>query len=247
MTTIGFDDLPKVAIQPGTVAMFLHTPAREPWEGELQQAVEQGAFHVPRVDLPGLSLDGMATWLDRNLPTSAVSRDTRDRLLSDILALTYTVEDLTSAQHYRLRIFTAPPDRRCGYHVDTVPAAAPLWGCLKVYNGAGTNWFAGDDIRSMAAFYRWLQTRDRIVRTLANDPPHRDAALQVLDEKPDFLVPGARSRRVASRTPVFFKHLPVDRFWTDHETDRAWVHASPMEGARRLVVNISPEQRLPVQ
>ena len=228
--------------RPGAVAVFLRPPPRKCWQDGLERAVESGAFYLPRADLAGLSLDGMATWLDRNLPKAAITPGTRDALISDLLSLAHVIEELTSAQRYRLRIFAAAPDQRCGYHVDTVPIGSPVWGILKVYNGAGTDWVAPTGIRSMAAFYGWLQLRDRIARMHAGDHATRDLKLKAMDERADFIVDGVAPRHVTAGTPVVFKHLPANRFWSDHARDSAWLHASPMRGKPRLVANISPHQ-----
>lgn len=235
-------DWARALLAPGLQALLLSDPPRPAWFDELDRAVREGDFHIPRSDLAGVEIDRMATWLDHNMPHD-VSPAARDGLISDILGVAHLVEDLTSARWYKLRIFTAVPDRRCGFHVDTVPPDAPAWGALRVYNGEGTDWVAPSAVRSMAAFYHWLQRRDRIVRVYPQ--PGRDARLEQLDRCPEFLTEGAQIQEVPSGTTVIFRHLPASAFWSDHPPDQAWIHCSPMQGTARLVVNISPDRRRP--
>lgn len=230
-------------LAPGLQALLLGAPPRPAWLDELDRAVRVGHFQIRRSELAGLDIDRMATWLERNIAHEGVSPTARDGLISDILRMAHLIEDLTSARWYKLRIFTAAPDRRCGFHVDTVPPGAPVWGALRVYNGEGTDWVAPSAVRSMAEFYHWLQRRDRIVRLYT--PPGRDARLERLDRCPEFLAEGAQIQQVPSGTTVIFRHLPASALWSDHSPDEAWIHCSPMQGTTRLVVNISPDRRRP--
>ena len=225
---------------PGVLALLLKDASHPLWMEELARAVQEERFQLDRSELNG-DIDRLATWLERNLPRDGVAVQTRDALISDILRLMHLLEDLTSAGWYKLRIFTAVPNRRCGFHVDTVPPAAPVWGALRVYNGEGTDWVAPHQVRSMGMFYDWLQRRDRVVRRYY--PAGDNAPLEALDDALDFLVDGARIHRVAAGTTVIFKHLDASEHWCDHPADQAWLHCSPMRGRPRLVVNISPYRR----
>lgn len=231
--------LPALLDQPGLMAVWLRRP-RQDWLDELSVAVESGAFVVPRAELDGMAAEHLAQWLEQNLPRGAVTPDCRDALLSNILNECHVLEQVTGARALRLRIFTGAPDRRCGYHVDTVRPGAPVWGLLRVYNGPRTHWFAPEQIRSMGDFYAWLQQRDRVVRQFADDPGARDARLEKMDAAPEFLVREDRSHEVPPDVSVIFRHLNASAHWEVRGREEAWVHCSPMTGCNRLVVNLSP-------
>lgn len=226
-------------------AVFLEGEERASWQTELAAAVEAEEFHIPRAELAGLTLDGVATWLDRNLPRQPLSSATRDALISDILDQFHLLELATGTQYYRLRILTARPNRLCGFHVDTVPPGTPTWGVLRVYNGAGTDWVDPRKVESMAAFYHWLQQRDQVVRRLAGNPAERDARLRELDRNPAFLATGAGVEHVSAGITSVFRQLDASRHWDDHDPGLAWIHSSPSAGAPRLVVNVSASRFVP--
>ena len=232
-------ELAAVLAYPGLQASVLEQPALPAWQQELADAVEHEQFILPRVELAGITLDAAANWLEKTLPHGAVSRDIRDALLSDILNLLYLQESLTGVASFRVRLFTGVPDRRCGFHVDTVQPGMPVWGVLKVYNGAGTHWVAPGQVRSMQAFYHWLQARDAVVRRYADDTVVRDRQLERLDDFPAFLQASACIEEIPSGTAVVFRHLSAEYHWSDHSPWRAWIHCSPMSGQARLVINIS--------
>lgn len=232
-------ELPALLSQPGLMAVWVKRP-REFWLDELEAAVEAGSFHIPRAELGGMSLEKTAQWLEKNLPRCSVSPRTRDALLSDILDHCHLLEWLTGARALRMRIFTAEPDHRCGFHVDTVRPGAPVWGILRVYNGTLTRWLAPGHVRSMADFYAWLHRRDRIVRELSGDPKTRDEQLAQMDEAPSFLTDDARIQDVPADVSAIFRHLNASAHWDAHGRGDAWVHCSPMSGRPRLVLNLSP-------
>jgi antibiotic biosynthesis monooxygenase (ABM) superfamily enzyme len=93
----------------------------------------------------------------------------------------------------------------------------------------------------MAAFYHWLQLRDRLVRLRTQAT--RDAKLKVMDEHPEFLLDGAQIQRVHAETTVIFRHLNAADHWSDHPARQAWIHSSPTHGPSRLVVNVSPHRQ----
>ena len=234
------DELAAVTGDADVTAVFDRaSPRVADWEAELESAVVEGAFLVPRTELVGVSVDQIATWLDRTLPRAVVARDTRDSLLSELLRLVHIAEVSTATSSFRFRIFVAAPDRRCGFHVDTVAPALPTWGLLRVFNGAGTMFVDPADITSMGQFYHWLHQRDRLVREHAASSSALDASLSRHDQVLSFLRDGAAPKVVPSRTTVAFRHLDVRLHWTDHGTAQAWVHCSPMRGCPRLVVNVS--------
>jgi hypothetical protein len=240
-TVTSVDGLAGVAGNNDITAVFERSsPTVADWEVELESAVIRGTFQVRRTELVGVGADQIATWLDRTLPRAVVARDTRDTLLSEILRLVHIAGELTATSRFRFRIFVATPDRRCGFHVDTVAPGLPTWGLLRVFNGAGTTFVDPADITSMARFYHWLHQRDRLVREhAASSSSAQDAWLSRHDQMLPFLRDGAAPKVVSSRTTVAFRHLDARLHWTDHATALAWVHCSPMRGCPRLVVNVS--------
>jgi hypothetical protein len=141
------------------------------------------------------------------------------------------------------RIFTEPPTRRCGFHVDTVPPQAPTVGALRVYNGASTEYVEPADVRGMTVFYGYLSRRERLSRALGRAEQGGDGAratallveLVAMDDRPDFLRPGATVRQVPAGSPVLFKHVDIRSHWSAHPVRHAWVHRSPVAGTPRLV------------
>lgn len=226
----------------GDVTAVLEPPPARPatWETELAAAVRAGAFAVARTELAGVDADAIATWLDRTLPRAGVTRHTRDSALSELLRLVHLTAELSGASAFRFRILVEPPGRRCGLHVDTVEPGLPAWGVLRVFNGAGTTYLDPADVTSMAAFYHWLQLRDRLVREEPSAGAERDARLARHDRRLPFLRQGAEPRLAPARTTVAFRHLDATLHWTDHDSRLAWVHSSPMCGEPRLVANVSP-------
>ncbi|MGH8193624.1 MAG: DUF1826 domain-containing protein [Woeseiaceae bacterium] len=232
-------ELENVLAVPYVQAAFIPPAPRAAWQDELDAAVEAGEFRVPRTELAGIGIDIIATWLDGNLPQRSISRATRDALLSDLIDLMHLQAAITNTATLRVRILTAAPDRRCGFHVDTVLPGLPTWGLFRVYNGVGTNWIDASAVESMQAFYAWLHDRDRIVRRFAHDAAERDARLEILDCHPEFLVDSASIEYIAAGTTVVFRHLDACYHWQDHSPQLAWIHCSPMAGEPRLVVNVS--------
>jgi len=232
-------ELPELLSREGLTAVWVRRE-RAPWLDELGAAVEAGSFHIPRAELDGMSLEKTTQWLEKNLPSDPVSSQTRDALLSDILSHCHLLEWVTGARALRMRIFTGKPDRRCGFHVDTVRPGASVWGMLRVYNGAVTRWLEPHHIRSMADFYIWLHRRDRVVRELAKDSEARDKRVSEMDSAPSFLIPDASIQQVPADVTVVFRHLDASAHWDARGRGAAWMHCSPMAGRRRLVLNLSP-------
>ncbi|WP_347331863.1 hypothetical protein [Marinimicrobium locisalis] len=216
------------------VAMFRHHPLVVP-EEELTQAIESERFIIPRYDVFDVELPTLANWLEFNLPSSPISKETRDALLSDILYVAQQVDTINPTKWFRLRIFTERPTTRCGFHVDTVPPGAPTWGAIKVYNGTGTLWVSPKDVRSMDLFYRHLQRHENHRRLQLPDQGHSPC-----ENLTEFCLPYATINHVEPGTTAFFKHINADRHGSDHPTDQAWIHSSPSDGPSRLVVNLSP-------
>lgn len=240
-------------IERGSLTAFIREPVRpaaivgpvmdEPWRDELTAVVESGDLDINRIEFTG-DVDAIADLLDRHVPSGPISRGGRDAFLSDVLDLVQVAEEMSASRTMRLRILTEQPNRRCGFHVDTVPPGAPSWGLLRVYNGEGTRWVPPEAVRSMGSFYDWLHRRDRVVRDQAHDLDERDAHLAAVDEHLDFLTDRSAISVVPSGARVVLRHLPADQHWSDHPVGRAWIHCSPMSGRRRLVVNVNPD-RLP--
>jgi hypothetical protein len=239
-TATSIEGVAQACRDPATQVVLLPRPQPpEAWEEELGSVIVTGALRITRTELDGVDADRLATWLDRAFPAAGLTRDTRDAAISDLLRLVQLVGELTGTEAFRFRILTEAPDRRCGFHVDTVAPGLPTWGVLQVFNGAGTRWVDPGDVVSMARFYRWQHERDRLVRRV-DDVRTRDARLARHDAAPDFLRPGSPTRVVPPRTTVVLRQLDARRHWSDHDPRLAWLHCSPMEGTPRLVVNVGP-------
>lgn len=221
------------------VQAVLVPPTADAWRAELAAAVERGDFRIERTELDGVTLDELATWLDRRLPRGAVCHATRDALLSDILDLTHLQATLTNASVHRVRIHSDAPNTRCGFHVDTVPPNTATWGVLRVFNGAGTSWVRATHIRSMKSFYEWLQAREQFVRRCGADDAARTAGVSDFDRAPAFLLEDAILENIPAGTTIVFRHVDARLHWSDHAAKLAWIHCSPMSGAPRFVVNVS--------
>lgn len=227
-------------------AVVYEPPEPAPWLAELAAAVRDGRFTVPRTILPDAGRAEIAAWLDRHLPTDALTRASGQALLTDLLGLVDRVAALTGASRFSFRVLTGTPSRHCGFHVDTVPPDAPRFGLLRVYNGAGTHYAPPGALTSVADFYRYLSQRERLIRELgeAGDAAleARDALegeLAALDSRLDFLRTGARLATAPAGSIVAFKHLDVRLHWSEHDPALAWIHCSPMEGEPRFLVNIT--------
>jgi hypothetical protein len=121
----------------------------------------------------------------------------------------------------------------------------PLWGLLRVYNGAGTAYVDPADVLSMQRFYQYLSRREQIeteltmVKKNTRCSARLEAAIQHLDEERSFLRNGASVQIAPSTSIIAFKHLDASLYWSGHSKGLAWIHCSPMEGRARLVVNVS--------
>ncbi|MCA8968207.1 MAG: DUF1826 domain-containing protein [Planctomycetes bacterium] len=232
------ENLHRALEQPGLQAVLIAPQAECAWRQELDAAIESGALQIPRTIWPEIGIDEFATWLERTVSPDAVSRDTRDALLSDLCDLLHLHESIGGTESFHVRVFTAAPSRYCGFHVDTVPPGVCPWGLFRAYNGPGPTWVEPRDVHSMRAFYDWLQMRDRIVREF-EDPIARDRALVELDDRPSFLTSGDIRPAIPERVTAVFRQLDVRRHWSDHGPSEAWIHCSPMAGSPRLVINVS--------
>jgi hypothetical protein len=222
------------------------------WLRVLGAAVGDESFRMPRTVLEGVTAEDLATWLDANLPFDAVAPDVRAALAADVLRLAERVLAMTEASRFMLRILTDTPNRRCGFHVDTVAPGASPWGLLRVYNGAGTAYADPTAVTAMTDFYRYLARRERLVRDLdearqimaAGEVTRLHAELEQLDEELAFLTHRDRISIAPAGSIVAFKHLDLQRLWSDHPSHLAWIHCSPMAGRPRLVVNLTARGRL---
>jgi hypothetical protein len=232
----------KAVVAPGVVAALWRPPEPLGWIEELAAAVETGHLAIERVVAPGMTREELALWGSEAISPRAVGRDTRSALLDDLLELADLVTDLTRSPRFMLRAFTEPPGRRCGFHVDTTPPGAPVFGVLRAYNGPGPHYVEPREVTSMRDFYAYLGRRERLGRRLgAVGGAEREVAR--LDAQPPFLAAGAPIERVPAAAVVAFRHVPVSLHWSDHARDAAWIHRSPSRGPRRLVVNLSPGVR----
>jgi hypothetical protein len=231
---------------PDVQAVVLEPVARPPWLDAVAQAVENGSFSVPRT-IARASVGEVETWLETELPDGPHLADIRRAVKQDVLSLVRRAASGSVTSNLMFRVHTDAPNRRCGFHVDTVAPSAPTVGYLRVYNGRGTEYVEPQNITSMRDFYRHLSRRERLIHEDARFRATSDveqvarvaAELQVLDESPDFLVRPDDIRVAPAGSIVAFKHLDVRLHWSDHAKALAWVHRSPMDGAARLVVNVA--------
>jgi len=244
------DQLDRVR-DPDVQAVVWCPPELPEWLVQVAAAVREGRLELPRTVLDGVTVDGVAHWLDVHLPVDALPRDVLAALRTDVLRLVERSSVLTGSARLMVRILTATPNRRCGFHVDTIPPGSAPWGLLRVYNGAGTAYVDSSAVTAMRDFYRYLGRRERLVRDLdharerANSEAERlETQLKLLDAELVFL----RDRDGVSTAPagsvVAFTHLEVQRLWSDHAPQLAWIHCSPMAGEPRLVVNVRGRDRL---
>jgi hypothetical protein len=237
------------------VLAVVYTPATLPdWFLEVASAVENEFLQIPRGVLPAADLREIGDWLEERIPADALTPATCTALKQDIVRLAERIARASGATRFQLRIFTEAPTTNCGFHVDTVPPAAPKWGLLRVYNGAGTDYVDPSEVVSTSAFYHYMACRERLARERAlarrrSDAERLaqlDAEVQSLDRARAFLAPTAMVHHAPSRSIVAFKHLDVSLHWSDHSRALAWIHCSPMSGVPRLVVNVSAAPGGPV-
>jgi hypothetical protein len=229
--------------QPNITAVIFTPPALPQWMHDVVPAIESGAFSVLRTTLHDVTADEIEAWLEQNVRHDSFAGELR----GDIAALVERQRDLFGTSRFVFRILTDTPNHRCGFHVDTVAPAAPVYGLLRVYNGNGTAYVDPENVVSTPAFYSYLSRRERLSRDVANAEKNGNAEVQrnrteeLLrhDEACAFL----RHREAVGIAPagaiVAFKHLDIRLHWSEHAPELAWIHASPMEGAPRLVVNVS--------
>ncbi len=231
------------------VQAVIYEPSELPkWFEELANAVECGAFRFQRTILNDVGYNQIEAWLEASLPKNAVAAEVCDALQRDILSLVELVCRSTGASRFIFRAVTASPNHHCGFHVDTVPPGAVPWGLLRVYNGAGTDYIEPSNVKTTQDFYRYLSRRERLVRDWCNAKKNEDmiacdslmARIAALDKERAFLKRPGDVFTVPSGCIVAFKHLDIRLHWSNHTNELAWLHCSPMQGAPRFLVNISP-------
>lgn len=229
------------------VQAVIYTPSELPgWFASLADAVHTDRFLVNRTVLHGVWRDVIDGWLAAHLPVG-VSEEVREAFQRDVMSLIDRCGALTGATRYVFRILTDVPNCRCGYHVDTVPPGAVGWGLLRVYCGPQTEYAHPANVSSVREFYRYLSRRERLTREAreaeqAGDPVsclQALAEIDRLDAEPPFLCNPRAVLVVPPGSVVAFKHIDVQRHWSNHPKADAWIHRSPMAGNRRLVVNVS--------
>lgn len=241
------DDL-KLILDKNVQAVIYAPESLPDWMAELAAAVESCAFQIPRVVLPNASYREIDDWLERCLSTSVLTIETRACLKQDILALVEQLKTITRASHFMLRIFTEAPTQECGFHVDTVPPAAPVCGILRVYNGAGTEYADPANVTRMGDFYKYLARRERLIRERREaqrdgvSTDGWDRQLTILDQERAFLLRRTDVCVVPSGSIVAFKHVDIQHHWSDHPKSMAWIHCSPMNGQPRLVINLTAQK-----
>ena len=252
VTTRSEDDLDAI-VRPNVQAVVLDPTALPPWVGAVADAVRARKLQLERVVLGDATAHEVRAWADRALAEVALAPEVRLALREDVGALVDRVANLTGASRFMVRVHTDAPNRRCGFHVDTVvPQAAPI-GILRVYNGPGTEYVEPDNVTSTRDFYRHLARRERLEAEIRraeqdDDRARHDAAMREIveiDDNPGFLRRPDEIAVVPAGSLVVFKHLPVHLHWSNHPRGLAWIHRSPMVGGRRLVVNVSPREARP--
>jgi hypothetical protein len=234
---------------PTLTAVIVARDERPGWLDELAELVVTQRLVIPRTTLTAVSRDEFADWSRTALADTdrAVAR----ALMDDMTGVVEQVMATTAVGRVLVRVFTEAPTRRCGFHVDTVPPQAPTIGAVRVYNGPTTEYVACDDVLSMQDFYAYLSRRERVSRQAAaatcGEAPDRAAlgSLTAMDDTPSFLRSCAPVHRVPPDATVYFRHIDVRRHWSPHPVTDAWIHRSPMQGPPRLVLNVSPAQRVP--
>jgi hypothetical protein len=235
----------------------IHIPPTPPaWLAEIAAAVEEGRLRLPRTVLPYATRDDIAAWLEQHVAAAVIAEPTRSSLIQDILGLTDRLAAAVQAcaavraRRFMLRIFTEAPTTKCGFHVDTVPPAAPAFGLLRVYNGAGTLYVEPANVTSMADFYSDLGQRERLARKRGKIPRDRDPEvferlereIAAHDAARAFLRRPHEIAEAPAGSIIAFKHIDVRHYRTDHPKTMAWIHCSPMTGSPRLVVNLTVPQ-----
>ena len=257
VVVVTHDPLDLANIARADVQAVILIPSTPPaWLAEVAAAVETGRLCLPRSVLPYATRDEIAAWLDGNVRVGMIDEPARGCLIRDILELTDRLGAMVSAggalraRRFMLRIFTEVPTTECGFHVDSVPPAAPGFGLLRVYNGAGTLYAEPANVTSMADFYSDLGKRDRLIKERHRARQARDVAtleqlehdIAAHDTARPFLRRPDQIAEAPSGSIVAFKHIDVRRHRSDHAKAEAWLHCSPMVGAARLVVNLTVPQ-----
>ncbi|MGW3448809.1 DUF1826 domain-containing protein [Streptomyces sp. NPDC001076] len=224
---------------PGVCAVVLSPGDSAQWTAELADLVTAERLVIPRTTLTAVSLEEFTRWA--RAAAAGTPPAVAGPLVADMTGIVARVMDVAGTGRVMVRVFTEAPTRRCGFHVDTVPAQAPLVGALRVYNGSTTEYVEPEDVLGMTAFYAYLARRERLSRSTASGGAGLDE-LVGMDESPGFLRPGAVTHRVPCDATVYFRHLDVRRHWSAHPVTDTWIHRSPMHGQPRLVLNVSPTQ-----
>jgi hypothetical protein len=235
-------------LRPDVQAVVYDPPERPAWMMDLAATVRSGALQFPRTIVDDITAGALADWLRASFSTAAIGADARAAVCDDVLALAGRIAAWTSATRFMVRILTDVPSRHCGFHIDTVAPGASPWGLLRVYNGAGTQYVLPDNVTTMKEFYRYLSRRERLARDIEEAHRSGDAgAERALDREMrglDKTLPFLRSPNDVLTAPsgaiVAFKHLDASLHWSNHDRGLAWIHASPMQGDRRFVVNVLP-------
>lgn len=230
------------------VQAVICTPTPLPrWMDELAIAVQTGALHIPRVTLHAIDRASLDRWFEQTIPHDVPSVQTRNHLKQDLLRLVDRLAAASGGSRFMLRVFTESPTTECGFHVDSVPAGAPQWGFLRVYNGAGTAYVEPANLTSMADFYRYLARRERLERERRIARRAGDIAscarleqeVMELDAHPCFLKRPQEICIAPAGAIVAFKHISIADHWSFRSESLPWIHCSPMEGEARLVVNVT--------
>lgn len=227
---------------PDITAVVLDPQSLPEWFVPLGAAVQSRSLQVVRTVLEDASRDQIRMWLDAEIEISTLGiTDLKDAVIADLLHLVDLAALVTGGDRFIFRIFTEAPTRHCGYHVDTVPAGAPPWGILRVYNGAPTTYVDPGSVGSMAEFYRYFNRRERLVREMSGGN-NAEAALQELcdlDERSPFVRDVGDVHVVPRSAVVAFTHLDLQEMFADSVRQAPWIHCSPMTGGVRLVANVT--------
>lgn len=234
--------------EPEVQAVIYKRPQLPSWNPDLAHAVESGAFQIERVVLQGVIAADISTWLDSHIPWGNIDEHLGKQFKNEILALVTLEQTLTGVSQVMIRMFTEAPTQRCGFHIDTTLPRASPFGLLRVFNGPGTFYVHPDNITKMSDFYRYFGEREQLGKDLerAVESGSSDAQdeiirkIRTLDQTPKFLRKPDDIRQVPEGAIVVFKHLDTRFLWSDHAKGLTWIHCSPSQGPRRLVVNITP-------
>lgn len=225
-------------------------PSQRAWLAELDAIMRGGGLLFERAVFDVASSDEVRAAIDRRLPSgtsSGFGGALRQTVLDDMAGLVGWLAARTRSDRFRVRVLAERPSWRCGYHVDTVPPGAPRYGVLRVYNGSETSYLDPADIASTKELYRYVARREHLGAAYceAVAGQHRDEASRLkaelveLDGSPAFAPEARPAVVVPAGSTVVFKHLDLGLHWSDHDPALAWVHASPMEGDPRLVLNVT--------